>query len=70
MYEGDSRQVTMEVRVDGVLITTYTTAGTDHLPDQIIFTGVSGQVVELTGVLGDSEWLSIVQVCICPSHRR
>ena len=52
----------MEVRVDGVLITTFTTSGTTAGADQIIFTGVSGQVVELTGVLDDSEWLSIVEV--------
>lgn len=62
MYEGDERQVTMEVRVDGVLITTFTTSGTTSWGDQIIFTGVSGQVVELKGVLDDSEWLSIVEV--------
>eukprot|EP00752_Nemacystus_decipiens_P014962 g13321.t1 len=61
LTRGDSRQVTMEVRVDGVLITTFTTSGTTAGADQIVFTGLSGQVVELTGVLDDSEWLSIVE---------
>eukprot|EP00903_Cladosiphon_okamuranus_P018634 g17151.t1 len=64
MYKGNDRQVTMEVRVDGVLITTFTTSGTTVGDDQVIFTGVSGQVVELKGVLEDSEWLSIVETYI------
>lgn len=62
MYKGNERQTTIEVRVDGALITTWTSSGTTWGLQSIVFTGVSGQVVELTGVLNDSEWLSIIEV--------
>lgn len=62
MYKGDERQRTLEVRVDGVLVTTWTSSGTTIAAESILFTGQLGQVVELTGVLGDSEWVSIIEV--------
>ncbi|CAM9688722.1 unnamed protein product [Scytosiphon promiscuus] len=70
MYKGTERQTTVEVRVDGTLITTWTSSGTTDGLQSIIFTGVSGQVVELTGVLADSEWLSIVetQIMVWPDN--
>lgn len=70
MYKGDERQVTAEVRVDGVLVTTWTSSGTTVGAESIVFSDTtSGQVVEVTGVLGDSEWLSIIEVSLCPSRR-
>ncbi|CAM9345379.1 unnamed protein product [Hapterophycus canaliculatus] len=70
MYKGGLRQTTVEVRVDGVLITTWTSSGTTYGLQSILFTGVSGQVVEVTGVLADSEWLSIVetQIMVWPEN--
>lgn len=52
----------MDVYVDGALVTTWTSSGTTIAPESILFTETSGQVVELTGVLADSEWLSIIEV--------
>lgn len=63
MYEGSERVRTMEVYVDGALISTYTTSGTTNFFEVIYLSGISGQVVTIVGVLGDdSEWLSIVEV--------
>ncbi|CAM9688862.1 unnamed protein product, partial [Scytosiphon promiscuus] len=64
MYKGTERQTTVEVRVDGALITTWTSSGTTDDLQSITFAGVSGQVLEVTGVLADSEWLSIVETQI------
>lgn len=51
----------MEVLVDDEVILTWTSSGTtvgfDYVP-----LGVQGQVIELRGVLTDSEWLSISEV--------
>ncbi|CAM9160508.1 unnamed protein product [Ectocarpus sp. 4 AP-2014] len=65
MYKGDERQVTAEVRVDGALVTTWTSSGTTVGAESILFADTtSGQVVEVTGVLGASEWLSIIETLI------
>ena len=64
MYKYKERQVTFEVRVDGVLITTYTTSGTDYW-DNVLFTDTTGTVIEITGLLAESEWLSIIKVRTC-----
>ena len=48
--------------VDGVLVTTWTSSGTTAGFESIDLSGTSGSVVEIVGVLGDSEWLSIVEV--------
>lgn len=52
----------MEVRVDDALLTTWTSSGTTDGFEAIDLSGTSGQVLEITGVLDDSEWLSIVEV--------
>lgn len=63
MYKGYERQTTVEVRVDGALVTTWTSSGeTDNL-QSIAFTARSGSVIDVTGVLADTEWLSIIEVC-------
>ncbi|CAM9695160.1 unnamed protein product [Ectocarpus sp. 6 AP-2014] len=62
MYKGTERQVTMEVRIDDTLVTTWTSSGTTDDLEAIDLSGTSGQTVEITGVLDDSEWLSIVEV--------
>lgn len=63
MYLGDERQRTVEVYVDGVLVTTWTSSGTTLDFESIDLSGSSGQDITITGVLVDSEWLSITEVC-------
>lgn len=63
MYKGDTRTRTMDVYVDGVVQTTWTSSGTTTGFENIEL-GVSGHAVELRGVLADSEWLSILEVCV------
>lgn len=62
MYKGTERQVTAEISVDGVLITTWTSSGTTDGFEDIDMSGISGRGIEITGVLADSEWLSIIEV--------
>lgn len=52
----------MEVYVDDALVTTWTSSGTTDGFESIDLSGVSGEVIEVTGVLANSEWLSIVEV--------
>lgn len=52
----------MQVYVDSVLVTTWTSSGTTNALEGIDLYGTSGQVIEVTGVLGSTEWLSIVEV--------
>lgn len=70
LYKGDERTRTLDVRVDGVMVTTWTSSGAtldfeNTIEDvfELGSVGVKGQVVELTGVIADSEWLSITEVC-------
>ena len=62
MYKGDTRTRTIEVYVDGTLVATWTSSGTTSGFESIDLSGVSGSMIEITGVLGNSEWLSIVEV--------
>lgn len=62
MYKGATRTTTAEVYVDGALVTTWTSSGTTSEFETIDLSGSTGTVVEITGVLGNSEWLSIVEV--------
>lgn len=62
MYKGDTRTRTMDAYVDDVMVTSWTSSGTTTA-FEIIDLGVTGQAVELRGVLADSEWLSISEVC-------
>ncbi|CAM9252749.1 unnamed protein product [Ectocarpus sp. 12 AP-2014] len=63
LYTGDIRVRTIDVFVDGALVTTWTSSGTTNgfesiaLPDT-----ASGTVIELQGVLDDSKWLSIIEI--------
>ncbi|CAM9933566.1 unnamed protein product [Pylaiella littoralis] len=61
MYKGNERQRSVEVYVDGVLVTTWTSSGTTLDFESIDLSGSSGQEVTVTGVLGNSEWLSIIE---------
>lgn len=62
MYQGATRVRTMDVSVDGILVTTWTSSGTTSDFENIDLSGYAGQDVTITGVLADSEWLSIVEV--------
>ena len=48
--------------VDGVLVTTWTSSGTTTDFESIDISGTSGTAIEIVGVLGNSEWLSIIEV--------
>lgn len=52
----------MQVYVDDVLATTWTSSGTTFYFESVDLAGYSGQTVTLTGVLAGMEWLSIVEV--------
>ena len=51
----------MDVYVDGVKATTWTSSGSTAGFENVEL-GVAGQSVELRAVLGDSEWISITEV--------
>ena len=61
MSKGDERTRTLEIYVDGVIFTTWTSSGTT-LDFETVTLGVTGSTIELRGVLEDSEWLSIMEV--------
>ncbi|CAM9842773.1 unnamed protein product, partial [Ectocarpus sp. 8 AP-2014] len=62
LYNGDIRVRTIDVSVDGVLVATWTSSGTTDGFESIAFPdGISGTVINLQGVLDDSEWLSIIE---------
>ena len=61
IYKGDQRTRTMNICVDEVLTTSWTSSGTTLDYEAIAF-GVTGESIELRGVLDDSEWLSIMEV--------
>lgn len=62
MYKGDERQRTIEVSVDGVFVTSWTSSGETLDFESINLSGTSGQEVTITAVLGDSDWVSITEV--------
>ncbi|CAM9895111.1 unnamed protein product [Ectocarpus fasciculatus] len=51
----------MDVSVDGVSVKTWASSGTTSSFESIDISGYSGQVVSITGVQGDREWLSILE---------
>ena len=61
MYKGDERTRTIDIYVDGAFTTSWTSSGTT-LDYEAIALGVTGESIELRGVLDDSEWLSIMEV--------
>ena len=70
MYKGDTRARTVEVYVDGVLVTTWTSSGTTVGFESIDLSGTSGSVIDVVGVLGDSEWLSIIEVSLATPFKQ
>lgn len=61
MYRSDERVRTIDIYVDGVFIRSWTSSGT-VAGFETVSLNVDGQTVEMRGVLGDSEWLSIMEV--------
>ena len=61
MYKGDERTRTIDIYVDGVFVTSWTSSGTT-LDFETVALGITGGSIELRGVLEDSEWLSIMEV--------
>ncbi|CAM9743994.1 unnamed protein product [Ectocarpus sp. 13 AM-2016] len=58
--QGDTRVRTVDVAVDGDLVTTWTSSGTTS--ESVDMSGATGQAVTNIGAeLSDSEWLSIVE---------
>ena len=53
----------MDIYVDDVLVTTWTSSGITAGFETVAL-GVTGSKVQLVGVLGDSEWLSLIEVNI------
>ncbi len=51
----------MDIYVDDVKATTWTSSGSTTAFENVEL-GVAGQTIELRGVMGDSEWLSITEV--------
>lgn len=68
MYKGTERITTVEVRVDSDLVTTWTSSGTTDDSQSIALTEASGSIIEITGVLAETEWLSIIEVRFFPSR--
>ncbi|CAM9345152.1 unnamed protein product [Pylaiella littoralis] len=64
MYKGSTRERTVEVYVDAEFVTTWTSSGTTDDFESIDLSGTPGKVIQVTGVLGQSEWLSIVEAQI------
>lgn len=63
MYEGDSRVRTVDISVDGSLVTTWTSSGTTTDFEGINLSGTYGQEITITGKnLADSDWLSVIEV--------
>jgi len=61
MYKGNQRTRTIDIYVNDVKATTWTSSGSTTAFENVEL-GVAGQTIELRGVLGDSEWLSITEV--------
>ncbi|CAM9952012.1 unnamed protein product [Ascophyllum nodosum] len=61
LYRGDERTRTIDIYVDGVIVTTWTSSGTTS-DFETVTLGVTGSTIELRGVLGNSEFLSILEV--------
>lgn len=62
LFKGDIRQRTLEVFVEGRLVTTWTSSGLTSDFETIDLPGRPAQTVELRGVLSRSQWLSIIEV--------
>lgn len=65
LYKGATRVRTVDVSVDGAVVTTWSSSGTTTDFETVDLSGHSGQDITITGVLADLEWLSIVEVSLC-----
>ena len=61
MSKGDERKRTVDIYIDGVIVTTWTSSD-NTLDFESVTLGLTGSTIELRGVLEDSEWLSIMEV--------
>lgn len=61
LYKGDSRTRTLDISVDGVVMMAWTSSG-ETAGFETVDLGVQGKVIDLHGVLADSDWLSISEV--------
>ena len=61
LFRGDERTRTVDVYVDDVIVTTWTSSGTTS-DFEAVTLGVTGSTIELRGVLENSEFLSILEV--------
>lgn len=62
LYRGTQRTRTIDVIIDGVVTTTWTSSGTTDGFQRIDISGQSGQVVEIRGDLPQQDsWLSITE---------
>ena len=61
MFKGDERTRILDIYVDDVKATTWISSGMTTGFESVEL-GVPGQTIELRGVLGDSEWISITEV--------
>ena len=62
LYQGATRTRNVEIYVDDALVATWTSSGTTDGFESIYLAGVAGKVIKITGVLENSEWLSIMEV--------
>ena len=61
LFRGDERTRTVDIYVDDVIVTTWTSSGTTS-DFETVTLGVTGSTIELRGVLEHSEFLSILEV--------
>ncbi|CAN0221761.1 unnamed protein product, partial [Pylaiella littoralis] len=61
MYKGNERQRAVEVSVDGVFVTSWTSSGQTLDFESVDLSGSYGRDVTITAILGDSEWISITE---------
>jgi len=62
LYKGTTRVRTVEVHVDDVVATTWTSSGTTSGFEAVDLSGYSGRYVTVMSLKDDTEWLSIVEV--------
>ena len=61
LYKGDERTKTVDIYVDDTKATTWISSGSTTAFENVEV-GIAGQTIELRGVLGGSDWISITEV--------
>lgn len=61
MYKGDQRRRTMDIYMNGIKSTTWTSSGTTTAFETVEVIG-DAETIELRAVLPDTEWISIIEV--------